>query len=121
MAATVRVDGLPAATSALERLRGGAEAVGRTRLAVGATAPYARFVERGTRSMRGRFFLRRALEAVEGRLVGRVVAALPQGAQPAAAALLGLGPQAVRIARGLAPVRTGRLRDSIYHRSTGRS
>jgi hypothetical protein len=121
MALTVRVDGVPPALAALERLRGGAEAVGRTRIAVGATAPWARFQESGTRFMRGRVFLRRGLEAVEGRITGRLVAALPQGAQPAAAALFGLGQQAAGIARGLAPVRTGALRASIYARSTGRS
>ncbi|HXI15484.1 MAG TPA: HK97-gp10 family putative phage morphogenesis protein [Chloroflexota bacterium] len=119
VATAVTITGVKEAQVALHRLGEGAEAAGRTAIRVGATAPYARFVESGTRRMRARPFLAPALEQAERSLKGRLVAALPKGAQPAAAAMLGVADEVKATAQKLAPVRTGNLRASMYV-TTGR-
>lgn len=116
----VQVTGIPQATAALDRLQQGAVAVGRTVLRVGSPLAYSGYVERGTRRMRARPFLAPALDAAERSLRGRLVAALPRGAQATAAALLGVGAEMKATAQRLAPVRTGNLRSSIYSTTTGR-
>jgi len=121
VATTITITGVKEAQATLGRLAEGAEAAGRTTIRVGATAPYAGYVERGTRRMRARPFLAPALATAERSLKGRLVAALPKGAQAAAAAMLGVGSEVKVTAQRLAPVRTGNLRSSIYYTTgTGR-
>ncbi len=114
VATTITVTGIPEARSALTRIQEGAEAAGRTSLRVGASAKYARFVEEGTRRMRAQPYLRPALVEVEGTLRARLVAALPRGAQPVTAALLGVANTLKAAAEKRVPVRTGSLRSSLY-------
>jgi hypothetical protein len=71
-------------------------------------------VEEGTRRMRAQPFLRPALVEVEGTLRARLVAALPRGAQPVTAALLGVANTLKAAAEKRVPVRTGSLRSSLY-------
>lgn len=117
----ITITGAKEAQAATQRLADGCEVAGRTSVVVGASARYAKYVEYGTRRMRARPYLRPALEAVERSLRGRLVAALPQGAQPVAAALTGLGREAVVQAQRVVPVRTGNLRRSIYSTTNGRA
>ncbi|HXI17662.1 MAG TPA: HK97-gp10 family putative phage morphogenesis protein [Chloroflexota bacterium] len=114
VATSITITGVKEAQATLTRLREGAEAAGRTTLRVGPTAKYASYVEQGTRRMRARPFLAPALATVEDSLRGRLIAALPKGAQSTAAAMLGVATTLKSAAQKRAPVRTGNLRGSMY-------
>jgi len=120
-AISIRLTGIREGLLGLARLRDGAEAVSRTGLTVGSRLGYSGYVEYGTRRMRARPYLRPAVAEVERGVRATLVAALPQGARPVVAAILGIGTDLVRAAQRFVPVRTGNLRRSIYSRSTGRA
>lgn len=116
----VKVEGLPVAQGQLSLYHESATTVGRWRAAVGASAPYARFVHEGTRRMAGRPFLAQALAAERPGVEQRIIRATPKGAGAMTAALTDSERALAAAARRLAPVRTGRLRASIFSRIGGR-
>lgn len=120
MQVTATVRGIEEVKATLAQWQAGAEVVGRTSIRLVADVGYAPFVEYGTRRMAARPFLRPALAAAEASLRGRLVAALPKGAQPTAAALLGIANDALAVAQRLVPVKTGNLRRSLHTISGGR-
>jgi len=89
---------------------------GTSAVEVGYSAPYADFVEGGTRNMKGQRFLERPLEAL-------LPSALPEAAQSAyqeggsvREALLEAGNRLLAASLPLVPVDTGRLKASGYVR-----
>ena len=89
---------------------------GTSSVEVGYSAPYADFVEGGTRKMAGRHFLSRPLDAL-------LPEALPETAQEAyqeggtvREALLAAGQELLSASLPLVPVQTGRLRASAFVR-----
>ncbi|HXI16799.1 MAG TPA: hypothetical protein VNM48_10525, partial [Chloroflexota bacterium] len=93
-----------------------AQGVGATAIRIGASAPYASYVERGTRRMKARPFLAPAAALAERSLKRLLVRALPRGEKASVAALTRVAEDMKSTAQGLAPVRTGNLRSSLYYR-----
>jgi hypothetical protein len=115
----IEIVGLPVAQGQLRLYHEASAVVGRWRAAVGASAPYARFVHEGTRRMAGRPFLAQALAAEKGPTAQRIIRATPKGAGAMSTALTDSERALAAAARRLAPVRTGRLRASVYSRIGG--
>lgn len=117
----VTVEGVSVAQGQLRLSHEAAAVIGRWRVAVGASVPYARFVHEGTRRMRARPFLTQALAATRPRVAQRIQQATPRGAGAVTQALNETEREVAAAARRLAPVRTGRLRASIFVKIGGRA
>jgi hypothetical protein len=111
---TATFKGLDEARDYFSRLQSGADAARRMVVMVGSPLRYARFVEFGTRRMRGRFYLTKAVRAVEPRIKQRFAGALEKGPDAVFQAGMESGYDVQRSAQQNAPVKTGSLRRSIH-------
>jgi len=86
------------------------------RLEFGATAYYAPFVELGTRHMAARPFIRPAFDANQQKLLDAMLVGALNGNM--ISELDAVGADMEDMAKSIVAVRTGFLRDSIFHRVT---
>ena len=117
MNVSVTLTGVVQTQAQLRTLSEAAETLGRLRGVVRTEVPYARYVEHGTRFMPGRFFLRRAASQADlDRLAQVLGAALWKGPAAVRAVFKDALDDILRRAQQNAPVRSGRLRGSLYSR-----
>lgn len=119
MAVLVTLDGVVAARQRLDRMADGAERAGGTAYWVGSGVAYAPFVERGTRRMRGRFMLTRALDSVAPTVPAAVAEDIARGGD-GAGSLRRLAFEVLSRAQAQTPVRSGLLRSSLRVSTRGR-
>lgn len=114
MSFIVEVIGEEVILEALRNHRESAEWIGDMTGELGASAPYAGFVHEGTVFMPARPFLSNAINRNIGTFKKKLLDAIPDGeGATAKASIQGLN-QILSDAREETPVRTGRLRGSLY-------
>lgn len=101
------------ATPALRQFAGELQEAARHKLQFGASADYASFVEFGTRHMVARSFIRPAFDANQQKLLDAMLVGALNGTM--VGELDVVGADMVDHARSIVPVRSGFLRDSIFH------
>jgi hypothetical protein len=101
------------ATPLLQRMQENVMVATRTKLNVGARAPYAKYPEYGTRRMAPRPYLRPAIDANRQELAKAFRDAVLFG--DVVSSLNIVGSSIKSLATVLAPVRTGFLRSTIYY------
>ena len=117
---SVRLIGLDKGVQALEQMRTAAGRFTGTMVRVGSPLVYAWGIETGrrrdgsiARRAGGARYLEGALHEIRPKIAPAVARALPDGPRAVDQALDKLGDEVVRRARGVVPVRSGRLRESI--------
>lgn len=101
------------ATPLMESVLEALAAAASTRLTLGATAPYAGYVEFGTRRMGAQPYLRPAIDAFTSDMISAYAMGILSGNVLVALETVGMDME--NLARSLVPVNSGFLQSTIYH------